>query len=626
MTQPVAYTRIFDFTGYQASNPSTPLPGNQVDAELNALKLTTDQIRTNLAIIQRDDTLLGNATVHPDAFTTASQALIAGSAGWAPKGAWLTATSYAVKDFVSNSGSNYVCVTAHTSGTFATDLAAGKWQITLNLSSASAILRDGSTSPSANIPWNNFKITGLADGTLAQDAVTVKQAQQNALEWGGISTGAAGNFAVTLSPAPGAYVAGMVVRWQAHQAGAGGDVINVNALGNKPLKKNGAVALVASDIPNGAIIEAELDATLTNFQILSVLGNNAVLGANTFTALQTYNVGASTLANVLIGTTAGAALGPTLEVQRAITGGAGNLLGTVDFTGQSSTSVARTFCRVQGKIITATNGAEDGEIEFWNVRGGTVANRMNIGAGLWSPNASGGDKGADSINVLTYYKNGAVFGLTTPITSKSADYGLLAADVGGLFKMNSASPHTFTLLSGATAGNGGQINFESVGAGICTITRAGSDTIASGGSQVLTSITLAIGDKGYLVSDGGSPAVWTWFGSRHYDSGQQAITAAGALTLPHGLGVQPLITSLVLHCVTGELGYSAGDEVNLTAGQAEETSTNNRGVNTKIDATNLTVRFGNVASSIALNSGSSGSAGSITNANWTIIWRAVVLN
>lgn len=41
--------------------------------------------------------------------------------------AWITLTSYAVADRVLSGGKNYVCLTAHTSGTFATDLAAGKW-------------------------------------------------------------------------------------------------------------------------------------------------------------------------------------------------------------------------------------------------------------------------------------------------------------------------------------------------------------------------------------------------------------------------------------------------------------------------------------------------------------------
>lgn len=41
--------------------------------------------------------------------------------------AWLTTTSYAAYSYVNSGGLVYRCVTAHTSGTFATDLAAGKW-------------------------------------------------------------------------------------------------------------------------------------------------------------------------------------------------------------------------------------------------------------------------------------------------------------------------------------------------------------------------------------------------------------------------------------------------------------------------------------------------------------------
>lgn len=41
--------------------------------------------------------------------------------------AWLTATNYVLGDFVKQAGVIYYCVTAHTSGVFATDLAAVKW-------------------------------------------------------------------------------------------------------------------------------------------------------------------------------------------------------------------------------------------------------------------------------------------------------------------------------------------------------------------------------------------------------------------------------------------------------------------------------------------------------------------
>ncbi|WP_316977272.1 carbohydrate-binding protein [Shumkonia mesophila] len=127
MAQPPAYTPAYNFSDYQTSNPADPLPGNRLDIELAAVKTTTDGIRTNLALIQRDDGAIANQVVTPDSFTAASLALIGGS--WAPRGAWATTTAYAVGDVVSNSGNSYVCAVAHTAGTFATDLAASKWLI-----------------------------------------------------------------------------------------------------------------------------------------------------------------------------------------------------------------------------------------------------------------------------------------------------------------------------------------------------------------------------------------------------------------------------------------------------------------------------------------------------------------
>lgn len=53
-----------------------------------------------------------------------------GPAALLPVAAWLTATSYVVgppASLVSNAGASYECLITHTSGTFATDLAAGKW-------------------------------------------------------------------------------------------------------------------------------------------------------------------------------------------------------------------------------------------------------------------------------------------------------------------------------------------------------------------------------------------------------------------------------------------------------------------------------------------------------------------
>lgn len=114
MAQPVAYTRQYDFSDFSTNFPSGQQPGTQLDAELDAVKATLDAIRTNLVLIQRDDGKPANATVHPDAFTAASLALMASD--WTPRGAWATATAYVVGDLVEDSDTAYVCATAHTSG------------------------------------------------------------------------------------------------------------------------------------------------------------------------------------------------------------------------------------------------------------------------------------------------------------------------------------------------------------------------------------------------------------------------------------------------------------------------------------------------------------------------------
>lgn len=54
------------------------------------------------------------------------------------KSAWVTATAYVVDDLVREEGSSYICLEAHTSGTFSTDLAAGKWELFAQKGSAGA--------------------------------------------------------------------------------------------------------------------------------------------------------------------------------------------------------------------------------------------------------------------------------------------------------------------------------------------------------------------------------------------------------------------------------------------------------------------------------------------------------
>lgn len=55
-----------------------------------------------------------------------------------PRGAWLTATAYGRGDIVTQAGSSYICLISHTSGVFATDLSAARWQLLAEKGAAGA--------------------------------------------------------------------------------------------------------------------------------------------------------------------------------------------------------------------------------------------------------------------------------------------------------------------------------------------------------------------------------------------------------------------------------------------------------------------------------------------------------
>lgn len=128
MTYPPKPDAAYDYVSFQADSPTDPLPANQVAADFAHHKTSIDAIVEFSKLVQRSDGAMQNGSVRPESLSPTTATLMG---GWNPRGAWVTATAYAVKDVVEQpaaSGLNYICVTAHTSGVFATDLAAGKWQ------------------------------------------------------------------------------------------------------------------------------------------------------------------------------------------------------------------------------------------------------------------------------------------------------------------------------------------------------------------------------------------------------------------------------------------------------------------------------------------------------------------
>lgn len=126
MSQPPPYTPSHSFVSDSATLAN--FPGQSLDVEFNGLKTTTDAIRTNLALIQRDDGALANGVVGYDALSATVQAN-----GLGPAAPWVTGTAYQIGNVVISGNNLYRCAIAHTATVFATDLAAGKWLLVTSL-------------------------------------------------------------------------------------------------------------------------------------------------------------------------------------------------------------------------------------------------------------------------------------------------------------------------------------------------------------------------------------------------------------------------------------------------------------------------------------------------------------
>ena len=111
MSQPQPYSPQHAFVADSATVPQ--FPGQSLDIEFQDVKTTTDQNLANLALIQRDDGAIANGIVTYDSLSVALQ-----TAGLQPATLWITGTTYIVGSNVTQGGSLYRSLIAHTSGVF----------------------------------------------------------------------------------------------------------------------------------------------------------------------------------------------------------------------------------------------------------------------------------------------------------------------------------------------------------------------------------------------------------------------------------------------------------------------------------------------------------------------------
>ena len=124
--------------------------------------------------------------------------------------------------------------------------------------------------------------TGIDQNSLAIHSLT-QNAQQGTLNYGADS-GAANAYVVTLTPAPTAYSAGMVVNVGTISASnTGASTVNVNGLGVLPILGPGGAALQGGEIVAGSNIGLQINPALSAAELVYTSGgivSSAFLGGN----------------------------------------------------------------------------------------------------------------------------------------------------------------------------------------------------------------------------------------------------------------------------------------------------------------------------------------------------------
>lgn len=172
MTQPTAYSKTTNFAQDEANNVGgrSSVRTSNLDAEFENVEQTLRETLRNLSLLQRDDGKLRDRLV--EVFNLSSAALAALQARVVVRGLWATAVIYSAYDLVDVAGQAYLCASAHTSGVFATDYAAGRWQafnsnsldnILFRQTGASAVDRDSEEKMAEVLTPEDFGAEG--DGT-----------------------------------------------------------------------------------------------------------------------------------------------------------------------------------------------------------------------------------------------------------------------------------------------------------------------------------------------------------------------------------------------------------------------------------------------------------------------------
>ena len=127
MPYPLAPAIKTSYTAVEQSLGNGTLPGQGLDVDFAAIVLALSDTINFLKGVTRADGQLANGSVTSD--TLAASVRI----GFDAPAPWATSIAYTTRSTAFQGFGFYLCTVAHTSGVFATDLAAGRWLLLANL-------------------------------------------------------------------------------------------------------------------------------------------------------------------------------------------------------------------------------------------------------------------------------------------------------------------------------------------------------------------------------------------------------------------------------------------------------------------------------------------------------------
>ena len=341
-----------------------------------------------------------------------------------------------------------------------------------------------------------------------------------------------------------------------HYEIAGTDVLTSTTLGSGVV--NSSLTSVGTLI--GLDVNGHTELDNVNVSGVSTFGGNIDLNAALDVSGNITGSGDLTLTD----TDAGSAAGPELKLYRNSASPAdADYLGQIKFAGESDTGVERNYAKITGKILDASNGTEDGIIEFAHIKAGsqTITGRFR----------------SDSLQLL----NGTALSVDGDITATSdinANGNIVgdnSTNISGInqvtattFSGNATSATTATNLAG---GDAGDIPYQSANGTTTFVDASGAGTnqvlLWSGSAPVWANVSagagalsgISIQEEGSVVGTSNSITTLNFVGDN------VTATASGNNTAIITLSGTPTFSSLnvtgisTIPSVTGPTTFTGGD-------------------------------------------------------------------